>query len=267
MSSIGDKTIEQFGEQWVNYNNIDGYFGSIELFQDFVVPFDTSKLKDKVVADIGAGTGRFTKSILQSGASHVFAVEPSQAVKVVEQVLTEEEKNRTTILNIPGGELKLNESLDFALSIGVMHHIPEVDDVVKAVYDSLKKDGQFIIWLYGKEGNRLYLMIFEPIRFITMKMPLFLNHWISFLLNIFLTLYILIIKMTPFIPWPMKSYVINVISKSNWDKRLVVIFDQLNPSYAKYYTKKEAYDLLAKNHFKTEVFARHGYSWVVIGTK
>ena len=38
-------------------------------------------------------------------------------------------------------------------SIGVIHHIPNYREVLKKINQSLKENGQFIIWVYGKEGN------------------------------------------------------------------------------------------------------------------
>jgi hypothetical protein len=52
------------------------------------------------------------------------------------------------------------------------------------------------------------------------------------------------------------------------DKRRLVIYDQLNPAYAKYYTQTEAEQLLARAGFSdVRTYHRHGYSWTVIGTK
>lgn len=60
----------------------------------------------------------------------------------------------------------------------------------------------------------------------------------------------------------------NVFGKLSWNKRALVIFDQLNPSYAKYYTKEEALKLMASAPFKdVHCYHRHGYSWTLVGTK
>ena len=51
--------------------------------------------------------------------------------------------------------------IDYIFSIGVIHHIPDAEIVCKKIYESLKPKGKFIIWLYGKEGNELYLFVFN----------------------------------------------------------------------------------------------------------
>jgi hypothetical protein len=51
-------------------------------------------------------------------------------------------------------------------------------------------------------------------------------------------------------------------------KRRLVIYDQLNPSYLKYYRKHEAIGLLETAGFQDiEIHHRHGYSWSVKGKK
>ena len=66
----------------------------------------------------------------------------------------------------------------------------------------------------------------------------------------------------------MHSYMRSVISRLDWHFRYLVIFDQLNPAHAEYYTSKAARDLLEAAGFEdVRLHHRHGYSWTVIGTK
>jgi hypothetical protein len=49
-------------------------------------------------------------------------------------------------------------------------------------------------------------------------------------------------------------------------KRRLVIYDQLNPTYAKYHKRHEAIALLEKSGFiNVKAHHRHGYSWCVLG--
>jgi hypothetical protein len=51
-------------------------------------------------------------------------------------------------------------------------------------------------------------------------------------------------------------------------KRRLVIYDQLNPKYFKYYKKQEALALLERAGFKDlEIHHRHEYSWGIKGRK
>src|SRR5205085_11824361 len=84
---IGQQTIEDFGEQWTEFSDTSGFFGSKELLADFISPFDISKFEGARVADIGAGTGRHVDGLLQAGAREVIAVEPSKAIDVIRKRL------------------------------------------------------------------------------------------------------------------------------------------------------------------------------------
>ncbi|MGA2318513.1 MAG: hypothetical protein ABSG71_19365 [Thermodesulfobacteriota bacterium] len=66
---------------------------------------------------------------------------------------------------------------------------------------------------------------------------------------------------------PKRIHVVS-LEKMSPEKRRLIIYDQLNPSYAKYYTRREAEILLIDGKFKNvRTHHRHGYSRTVIGTK
>lgn len=155
--------------------------------------------------------------------------------------------------------------MDYVVSLGVIHHIPQPAATMRAIHASLKAGGKAIIWLYGKEGNRLYLFFAQPLRLITRRLPHGALHGLSKILDFFLRGYIGLCR---HFKLPMRDYMINVVGKWTPHIRLVTIYDQLNPAYAKYYTKDEALRLMADAGFKAvSIHHRHGYSWTVIGEK
>tara|TARA_Y100000591_G_C21427397_1_gene495229 strand:+ start:113 stop:301 length:189 start_codon:yes stop_codon:yes gene_type:complete len=61
---------------------------------------------------------------------------------------------------------------------------------------------------------------------------------------------------------------LNVFKKCSFKKRNYIIFDQLNPSYSKYFKKEEVLSLLKNTGFKkVSIYARHNYSWLAIAEK
>jgi hypothetical protein len=55
---------------------------------------------------------------------------------------------------------------------------------------------------------------------------------------------------------------------SRQGKRYLVIYDQLKPAHAKYYTHAEALSLMRRAGFSDiQAHHRRGYSWTVIGTR
>lgn len=263
-SPNNDKTIKDFGEQWLKYPDNEGYYGSLELFSDILSPFvKPDEIKGCQVAEIGSGSGRIVNRLLEAGAKHVIAIEPSEAFEVLKYNIPATEK--VTCLKITGDQLPPYSNLDYIFSIGVLHHIPDPAPVVEAAFKALRPGGHFLIWLYGKEGNGLYLAFIIPMRVLTKRLPHFI---LAFLVEIMYWPLVLYIKFCRRLPLPLRGYMLSVFEKMSPEKRRLIIYDQLNPSYAKYYTQVEAKKLLLDGKFvNIRIHHRHGYSWTVIGTK
>lgn len=264
MSSIRERTIRDFGEQWTRFQDNSGYYGSTELLGDIVGPLlDPVELRDTTVLDIGSGTGRIVNMLIASGVRRVVAVEPSAAFQVL--VKNVSEPARVTCLNIAGEDIPRGLECDVAMSIGVLHHVPIPAPVVAAAYAALRPGGKLLVWLYGKEGNGLYLALASPLRFLTRRLA---HRWLERLVAITdvpLRGYIALCRR---LPLPMHRYMTQYLDKLAPDKRRLVIYDQLKPAYAKYYTQSEARELLESAAFtNVRTHHRHGYSWLVIGIK
>ena len=256
--------IEDFGKQFKYHNKIDDYWGGEEMINDIVNPFDLSLIKNKIVCEVGIGSGRILKNLIKFSPKKIYAIDPSEAIEIAKKN-NEDSKIEISYKKISGQMINFKNEIDYIFSLGVIHHIPEAEIVCKKIYESLKPKGKFIIWLYGKEGNELYLFIFNNLRKITRFMPDKILNLFSILLNLFLSVYIFFCK---YLNLPLKNYMMNVLKKCSFEKRKYIIFDQLNPSYSKYYTKKEVETLLSTSGFqKFEIVNRHQYSWTAIAEK
>jgi len=253
---------KDFGEQFTKDKKIDGYWGGVELLKDIVYPFKLSNIKNKRIMEVGTGSGRILKNLIKFSPKHLTGVEPSNAIKVAKKNIG---LNKVTFLNIKGEDINFNEKFDFIFSLGVIHHIPQYEKVLKNISKSLKKNGKFIIWVYGKEGNELYLIIFNNLRRLTILLPDFILRILCHTLNIFTYFYQFLCF---FFPLPMKNYFLKVFKTFSFEKRSYVIFDQLNPSFSKYFKKDELINVLKKTGFKKiKINHRHGYSWTAIAEK
>jgi len=259
-----DRTIKDFGKQWLRYPDNEGYYGSLELFSNIISPFlRTDDIKDCRVAEIGSGTGRIVNMLLDSGVQHIVAVEPSDSFAVL--VRNIQNSGKVTCLNITGDRLPAYGNLDYIFSIGVLHHITDPKPVVEAAFKALSSGGHFLAWLYGKEGNEFYLTFINPLRLITKHLPHFALMGLVWMIYCPLLFYIGLCRRFQL---PSRKYLLSIFKKMSPEKRRLIIYDQLNPDYAKYYTKSEAEKLLLDGGFiNVRTHHRHGYSWTVIGTK
>ena len=253
---------KDFGNQFKIDSKIDGYWGSDSMLEDIVKPFKLNKIFNKEIMELGTGSGRILKNLITFKPKKIYGIEPSSAINVAKKNL---KKYKIDFKKIKGEDLDFNNQLDFIFSLGVIHHIPNYDKVLKNIYNSLKPKGEFIVWVYGKEQNYLYLLIFNNLRRLTIHLPDSLLRILSIKLNIFTYVYGFFCN---FLKLPLREYFLNVFNKCSFEKRTYIIFDQLNPSYAKYFTKLELYNSLKKAGFKTiDIYSRYNYSWTAICKK
>ena len=169
--SPGERSVADFGEQWTHFQDNPGYYGSLALFADLIQPFfRPDDFRGATVADIGSGTGRIVRMLAGAGAARIVAVEPSAAMEVL-KANTRELAERICYRQQTGDEFKSDDPLDFVISMGVLHHIPNPEPVVARMRAALRPGGHAIIWLYGREGNGLYLALARPLRGLTTRLP------------------------------------------------------------------------------------------------
>ena len=264
LNKIREKTVKDFDDQWKLQGELnDDYWASDQIiFDQLSNLFSIDEVKGKVIADVGAGTGRVLKTLFKYRPKKVFAIEPSSSG--VDEISKNLRNNKNlSILQSDGLRFKTYESCDIIFSLGVIHHIKNPTDILKNIRANLKSKGKIVIWVYGYENNQIYIAFYKFISFFTQKLPDKLVYKIAALLNILIQPYIYLCK---FINLPLRNYWLKVFNKCGWQKRKDMIFDQLNPAYSKYYKKNEIEkELLDAGFINLKFHHRHGYSWTVVG--
>jgi len=263
-----ERMIEDFGEQWSHYAGNEGYYGSVELLQDILGPLVSLRdLAGARVADIGSGTGRIVRMLLEAGVAHVVAVEPSAGVEKL-RANTAAYGERVEVLHATGDRLPPDLGLDFVISIGVIQFIRKPDSTLRAGRAALRPGGRIVIWVYGREGNRLYIALSGLLRAVTTRLPHRLLAGFCSVLTVLVDAYGALCRVVPQLRWPLRDYLSNTFSKLSRRERTLTIYDQLNPTYAKYYRREEVVDLLERTGFADVVLHhRRGYSWTACATK
>ena len=259
------KTVEDFGDQWSHFTKSEGLYGEPKFLEDIFGPLvNIQEIKGKNILDIGSGTGRICEMLLKNGAAFVYGLEPSKrAFSVMKKNLKSFDKFKG--INVFGDQIPSNLKLDIITSIGVIHHIKDPLSTLESARMALKQKGKLVIWVYGKEGNGLYLVLYKSINWITKRMSHQSLLRLAKCLLAPLNIYGFMCKKFPL---PMSGYFKNVINNFTEDVKLLIIYDQLNPQYSKYYSETEIIKEVERAGFENiRTYHRHGYSWTVTAIK
>jgi SAM-dependent methyltransferase len=265
MKTLDQRTIEDFGEQWHQFTENEGFYGSVASLEDKCCNLmSVEDIRGKDVCEIGAGAGRFIGILSQLSPKSILAIEPSKAIEILQRNM-EVSEVPIRYLNATGGQLDEIDTLDYVFSIGVIHHIVDPVPTLRAALKALRPGGRLLIWVYGYEGNELYLALVSPLRWVTKRLPDPVVRALSWVLLMIMEVYI---QLCRFLPLPLRGYMVNVLGKFTMNKKLLAIFDQLNPAHAKYYKRDEIIEVVQSAGFiNAKAQDRHGYSWSVIGEK
>jgi SAM-dependent methyltransferase len=262
---LGERTIRDFGEQWTADPGNQGFYGSLELFSDALGPLlRPADFAGARVADLGSGVGRIVRMLMAAGATHVTALEPSQGVQALRRNVAEF-GDRVRVLHAPGEALPADLGLDFVTAIGVIQFIPDPGPVLRAARAALRPGGRLVVWVYSAEGNRFYHVLVGALRAVTTRLPHAALDALCTALTVALDVYTLVCRV---LPLPLRDYLLNVLSKCTFEKRKYTIYDQLNPTYVRYYTRIELVALLEDCGFDdVHVHDRRGYSWTAVARR
>ena len=155
--NLDQQVIDSFGHEWAAFDYAESETDEAldSQFLAYCSPIDLSQFnaKSSVAADFGAGSGRWASRLLPH-FSLVYALEPSDgANKVLKNKFSKE--SRMKILQETVGVNSIpNESLDLAMSLGVLHHIPDTGLAIRDVATKIKSGGIFLCYLYYKLDNK-----------------------------------------------------------------------------------------------------------------
>lgn len=125
------------------------------------------------ILDLGCGTGQLTAKIAEAGAE-VIGID--SAPEMIEQAQQNYPNLQFQIADAKN--FQLPQPVDAVFSNAVLHWIPQADDVITSIRESLKINGRFIAEFGGK-GNieSIIKALYEALEKIGYKNPSNLNHW------------------------------------------------------------------------------------------
>ena len=166
--NLDQGVIDGFGHEWAAFDYAENETTEAldAQFAAYCAPLDLEKFdpSTSVAGDFGAGSGRWS-SRLAPYFSLVYTLEPSDgASSVLRRKFTGDPKivvlqETVGINSIPAA------SLDLAMSLGVLHHIPDTALAIKDVSRTIKPGGIFLCYLYYSLENKpaYYKLIFQGV--------------------------------------------------------------------------------------------------------
>lgn len=148
-------TAALFGDLWRRYDH-DLFEQSVQLFYDRFRAngFDLESLRGKRCIDVGCGGGRLSIAMARLGAAEVIGCDISeeglQDARRRAEGLANVRFERASALELPFED----ESFDFVLCNGVLHHTPDPVRGFTEITRILKRGGRCFVLLYGKDGLR-----------------------------------------------------------------------------------------------------------------
>jgi ubiquinone/menaquinone biosynthesis C-methylase UbiE len=272
--NIDLSTVHSFGVEWQAFNDFkeeeinkigDSYF-------DIVKPEMLGK--DKIAADFGCGTGRWTK-YLHNKVGAIAAIDPSEAILSAAHLLKGAGNvylYKASIDNLPFPD----NNFDFGFSLGVLHHIPDTAKAMEACVQKIKPGGYFLVYLYYSLDNRgpLYRSLFwisNLVRRIVSRMPDKLKKFSCNLLAIcFYMPFVLLSRLLKLIGVPKKvrSYIpLNAYEGTSSYIIRNDALDRFGTPLEQRFSRKTIEEMMSKAGLDNIIFSENTPYWHAVGRK
>ncbi len=147
-------TVRGFADEWSRFDQ-----SALEdaerqrIFNDYFAVFPWDRIgQDAIGADIGCGSGRWAL-LVAPRVGQLHCVDPSEALSVARRNLAATPNvqfHQSSVDSLPFGPA----SLDFAYSLGVLHHVPDTAAAIASVARTLKPGAPLLLYLYYAFDNR-----------------------------------------------------------------------------------------------------------------
>jgi SAM-dependent methyltransferase len=184
-SNIDDATVAGFGDEWFRFDQ-NGLSSETreQIFNDYFSIFPWEALpQDAVGVDVGCGSGRWAAVVAPRVRQLLLLDASGDALAVARKNLANAPNVRFEQASV--GSLPIEDaSLDFAYSLGVLHHVPDTAAAIRSIAEKLKPGAPFLVYLYYSFDNRgvVYRCIWKAsdmVRRLVSRMPFGLRYWAS----------------------------------------------------------------------------------------
>jgi ubiquinone/menaquinone biosynthesis C-methylase UbiE len=189
-SNLDRRVTEGFGDEWTRFDQSALQAATREqIFEAYFRHFPWNTLPPGAVgADFGCGSGRWA-AVVAPRVGKLYCVDASAAALQVARrnlaAFGNCEFMETSVAQTPIADA----SLDFAYSLGVLHHVPDTAAGLCSCVRKLKAGAPFLLYLYYRFDNRpaWYRAVWSLAnlaRAVISRLPYALRYWISQLIAV-----------------------------------------------------------------------------------
>lgn len=270
------KTVDGFGDEWERFDQSQLAQDEQQvLFDKYFSIFPWSKLpEDSTGFDMGCGSGRWAK-LLAPKVGTLHCIDPSSALAVAKRNLSSEPNCVFHAKGVSDDILPAG-SQDFGVSLGVLHHIPDTLEGIKACTAMLKPGAPFLLYLYYAFDNRpvwfhLLWQASNILRICISALPYKLRYFVSQLI-------------AGSIYWPLARFAV-VCEKFGASENFIDNFplssyrslsfytmrtdalDRFGTRLEQRFTKSQIKNMMESSGLKDVVFSNESIYWLAVGYK
>jgi len=244
------------------------------IFQSYFHAFPWTRLPQGggIGMDIGCGSGRWSVMVAPRVAHlHLLEISPDALVVAQENLLSAKNVSfhLASVNNIPLPPV----SLDFAFSLGVLHHVPDTQSAIDHIASKLKPGAPFLVYLYYAFDDRApwYRVLWKAsdwLRSIISRLPPHLRLLLSQLIAVFV--YWPLARVAGVVEWlgysPHSMPLAWYRAKSLYVMRTDA-YDRFCTKLEKRFTRGQVEEMLTRAGFRDIVFSETEPYWCAVGIK
>ena len=208
-----DINVSVWGEHWKKFGKGNVYDISAKLTAEGIIAngitkqinpqedknFFFSYFKNKIVCDLGCGSGQNINLAYSAGARLTLAIDASEDIDVSYGKYREDDTIQFIQADINKLPLK-DEVVDFVYSIGVIHHVKDPKTSIKKIEPVLKKDGYFAFTILKKECflGKIHQKL-NPLKPLILKIPKLVLMSVSVILALLLKVALIFYKIVSYL--------------------------------------------------------------------
>jgi ubiquinone/menaquinone biosynthesis C-methylase UbiE len=275
--NVDEKTAGGFGREWSTFTQNERELTTeqrAQLFADYfaIFPWETLPAQGATGIDVGCGSGRWA-ALVAPRVAHLHLLDVSaEALDVARANLVGSANVSFHLAAVEDVPLP-DGSLDFAYSVGVLHHVPDTARAIRDVARKLRPGAPFLVYLYYAFDNRplWYRLVWQAstaVRVILSRSPYFLQVAISQLIATLvywpLARLARVLAAAGVLPasWPLAYY---------RDKSFYVLrtdaFDRFCTRLEQRFTRVQIETMLADAGFESIRFSPSMPFWCAVGVK